>query len=42
MSEFILKNGMKLYYEHIGKGEPVIMMHGWTSSHEIYSAPASL
>ncbi len=39
MSEFILKNGMKLYYEDNGKGEPVILMHGWTSSHKVYSRP---
>ena len=42
MSEFKLKNGMKLYYEDSGSGQPVIMMHGWTSSHEIYSEPADL
>lgn len=42
MSEFKLKNGMKLYYEDHGSGQPVIMMHGWTSSHEIYSAPVEL
>lgn len=39
MSEFILKNGMKLYYEDHGSGQPVILMHGWTSSHKIYSEP---
>ncbi len=39
MSEFQLKNGMKLYYEDHGSGQPVILLHGWTSSHEIYSAP---
>ena len=42
MSEFKLKSGMKLYYEDSGSGQPVIMMHGWTSSHEIYSEPAAL
>ena len=33
---------MKLYYEESGSGHPVIMMHGWTSSHEIYSEPVAL
>ena len=42
MSEFKLKNGMKLYYEDSGSGQPVIMMHGWTSSHDIYSAPVGM
>ena len=39
MSEFTLKNGMKLYYQDFGSGQPVILMHGWTSSHKIYSEP---
>lgn len=39
MSYFTLKNGMKLYYEDFGNGQPVILMHGWTSSHKIYSEP---
>lgn len=42
MSEFQLKNGMKLYYEDIGSGETVVMLHGWTSSHKVYSAPAEM
>lgn len=42
MSEFSLKNGMKLYYEESGSGQPVVMMHGWSSSHEIYSEPAAI
>lgn len=40
MSYFTLKNGEKLYYEDKGNGpEILIMMHGWTSSHEIYQKP---
>lgn len=39
MSEFTLKNGMKLYYQDFGSGQPVVLMHGWTSSHKIYSVP---
>ena len=42
MSEFQPKNGMKLYYEDIGSGETVVMLHGWTSSHKVYSAPAEM
>lgn len=41
MSYFTLKDGNKLYYEDIGHGpETLIMMHGWTSSHDIYVKPA--
>lgn len=39
MSYFTLKNGMKLYYEDTGSGQPVVFMHGWTSSHRIYAEP---
>ena len=40
MSYFVLKSGEKLYYEDRGKGpETLVMMHGWTSSHEIYLKP---
>ncbi len=39
MGYFELKNGNKLYYEDMGDGTPVVFMHGWTSSHEIYSEP---
>ncbi|MBR5091182.1 MAG: hypothetical protein IK093_17285, partial [Ruminiclostridium sp.] len=42
MSDFELKNGMKLYYEDSGSGQPVIIMHCWTSSHDIYSAPVGM
>ena len=38
MSYFQLSNGEKLYYEDTGKGEKtIIMMHGWTSTHEVFS-----
>ena len=40
MSYFTLKSGEKLYYEDKGDGpETLIMMHGWTSTHEIYLKP---
>ena len=42
MSYFTLKNGEKLFYEDIGSGpETLVMMHGWTSSHEVYEEPVS-
>ncbi len=40
MSWFTLKNGERLYYEDKGHGpDTLIMLHGWTSSHEIYLKP---
>ena len=42
MSYFTLKNGEQLYYEDIGNGpETLIMMHGWSSTHEVFVEPAS-
>ena len=43
MSYFTLKNGEKLYYEDIGRGpKTLVMMHGWTSNHEVYKEPAAI
>ena len=48
---FTLLNGEKLYYEDTGcvqgagtegKPETIIMMHGWTSNHEVYEKPVEL
>ena len=40
MAFFELSNGEKLYYKDAGVGENVlVMMHGWTSSHEVYDVP---
>ena len=40
MSYFTLSNKEKLYYEDKGQGsETLIMMHGWTSSHEVFEQP---
>ena len=40
MSYFTLKDGQKLYYEDRGRGgETLVMMHGWTSSHDVYAKP---
>lgn len=38
MSYFDLSNGERIWYEDTGTGErTIIMMHGWTSSHEVFS-----
>ena len=43
MSYFSLSSGEKLYYEDKGQGpDTLIMMHGWTSSHETYERPVEL
>ena len=43
MSYFTLKDGEKLYYEDRGHGpDTLIMMHGWTSSHDVYAKPMEL
>ena len=43
MSYLTLKNGEKLYYEDVGNGpDTLVMMHGWTSSHEIYQKPVEM
>lgn len=40
MSYFTLSDGEKLYYEDRGQGpDTLIMMHGWTSTHEVYEEP---
>ena len=40
MSYFTLSSGEQLYYEDKGHGpETIVMMHGWTSSHEIFLKP---
>ena len=43
MSYFTLKSGEKLYYEDRGQGsETLVMMHGWTSTHEVYLKPVEI
>lgn len=37
-----MKNNDGLYYEEHGNGKPVVMMHGWTSTHDVFSKPVSL
>ena len=42
MSYFTLNNGEKLYYEDTGSGpETLVMMHGWTSTHDVFEQPVS-
>ena len=43
MSYFTLKDGDRLYYEDRGQGpNTLIMMHGWTSSHDVYVKPTEI
>ncbi len=42
MSYLTLKSGMKLYYEDVGEGAAVVMMHGWTSNRSVYDQPVEL
>ena len=43
MAYFTLSNGEQLYYEDTGAGgQALVMMHGWTSSHEVYARPVEL
>ena len=42
MSTFTLPDGKALYYEIHGEGEPVVMLHGWASSHTVYNEAAAL
>ena len=38
MSYFTLNNGEQLYYEDTGSGgQTIVMLHGWTSNHEVYA-----
>ena len=40
MSYFTLSDGQKLYYEDQGQGtDTLVMLHGWTSSREVYLRP---
>lgn len=43
MSYFRLKNNGGLHYEDIGQGpDTIVMMHGWSSSHDVYLRPVQL
>ncbi len=41
MSYFTLRDGNQLYYEDTGEkgGRTLVFLHGWTSSHKIFSEP---
>ena len=40
--EFTLANGEKLYYESIGAGEPVVFLHGWLCSSDVFRKTAEV
>lgn len=31
-------NGIKVYYEQCGEGRPLLLLHGWGCTHEVFSA----
>lgn len=37
-SEIVAVNGIEMYYEVFGKGEPLLLLHGWTQSSQFWSA----
>ena len=37
-----LENGRKLYYEEEGAGRPVVFIHGWKASADVYAEPSRL
>lgn len=42
MAYLQLKNGRKLYYEEEGAGQPVVFIHGWKASANVYEEPSQL
>ncbi len=42
MGYFELKDGHRLFYNDIGSGETVVMLHGWASSSDVFKRPAEL
>ncbi|WP_299533402.1 alpha/beta hydrolase [Ulvibacterium sp.] len=36
-TEIVNVNGIELYYEQYGKGEPLLLLHGWTQSSQFWS-----
>ena len=32
-----ISSGFRLYYEEYGEGTPVVFLHGWNSSHEVFT-----
>ena len=37
-----LEHGRKLYYEEVGAGRPVVFIHGWKASADVYAEPSRL
>ena len=42
MAYLQLENGRKLYYEEEGTGQPVVLIHGWKASADVYAEPSRL
>ena len=42
MAYLQLKNGRNLYYEEEGAGQPVVFIHGWKASANVYEEPSRL
>ena len=42
MAFLTMRDGRKLYYEEAGAGQPVVFLHGWKASANVYAASVSL
>lgn len=42
MAYLTLRDGRKLYYEDEGTGRPVVFLHGWKASANVYAEPSRL
>ena len=42
MAYLQLQDGRKLYYEEEGAGKPVVFIHGWKASADVYAEPSRL
>ena len=42
MAFLTMRDGRKLYYEEAGAGRPVVFLHGWKASANVYAAAGSL
>lgn len=39
MSSFVTSDGIKIKYQEKGEGKPIILIHGWTADHTVFSVP---